>query len=95
LARRHGRGQGERSQGDQQGTRDPFSVAACPQVQSYGAYSGQKRYTDPDPNVQFALMRQARATHGPATKEIIMSMHHTVRKDGSAVAPLETVAGLA
>ena len=52
-------GQGERSQGDQQGTRDPFSVAACPQVQSYGAYSGQKRYTDPDPNVQFALMRQA------------------------------------
>ena len=29
-----------------------------PQVQSYGGYGGQKRYTDPDPNVQFELMRQ-------------------------------------
>jgi hypothetical protein len=29
-----------------------------PQVQSYGTYGGQKRYTDPDPNVQFELMRQ-------------------------------------
>jgi hypothetical protein len=29
-----------------------------PQVQSYGAYGGRKRYTDPDPNVQFELMRQ-------------------------------------
>jgi hypothetical protein len=29
-----------------------------PQVQSYGTYCGQKRYTDPDPNVQFELMRQ-------------------------------------
>jgi hypothetical protein len=29
-----------------------------PQVQSYGTHGGQKRYTDPDPNVQFELMRQ-------------------------------------
>ena len=29
-----------------------------PQLQSYGTYSAQKRYTDPDPNVQFELMRQ-------------------------------------
>jgi hypothetical protein len=29
-----------------------------PQVQSDGGYGGQKRYTDPDPNVQFELMRQ-------------------------------------
>jgi hypothetical protein len=29
-----------------------------PQVQSYGTYGGQKRYTDPDPNVRFELMRQ-------------------------------------
>jgi len=28
------------------------------QVQSYGAHGGRKRYTDPDPNVQFELMRQ-------------------------------------
>jgi hypothetical protein len=28
------------------------------QVQSYGGYGGQKRYTDPDPNVRFELMRQ-------------------------------------
>jgi hypothetical protein len=29
-----------------------------PQVQSYGGYGGQKRYSDPDPNVQFELTRQ-------------------------------------
>jgi hypothetical protein len=32
--------------------------AQAPQVQSYGGYGGQKRYTDPDPNIQFELMRQ-------------------------------------
>ena len=24
----------------------------------YGSYGGQKRYTDPDPNIQFEMMRQ-------------------------------------
>ena len=28
------------------------------QPSSYGAYGGQKRHTDPDPNVQFEMMRQ-------------------------------------
>ena len=28
------------------------------QPSSYGAYGGQKRHTDPDPNVQFDMMRQ-------------------------------------
>ena len=28
------------------------------QPSSYGAYGGQKRYTDPDPNIQFEMMRQ-------------------------------------
>ena len=29
-----------------------------PQATSYDAYGGHKRYTDPDPNVQFEIMRQ-------------------------------------
>ena len=28
------------------------------QPSSYGAYGGHKRYTDPDPNIQFEVMRQ-------------------------------------
>ena len=28
------------------------------QPSSYGAYGGHKRYTDPDPNIQFEMMRQ-------------------------------------
>ena len=28
------------------------------QPSSYGAYGGQKRHTDPDPNVQFEMMQQ-------------------------------------
>ncbi|MGZ5177786.1 MAG: hypothetical protein ACXWCW_26985 [Burkholderiales bacterium] len=30
----------------------------APQATPYDAYGGQKRYTDPDPNVQFEIMRQ-------------------------------------
>jgi hypothetical protein len=28
------------------------------QPPSYGAYGGHKRHTDPDPNIQFEMMRQ-------------------------------------
>jgi hypothetical protein len=34
------------------------------QVQSYGAHGGRKRYTDPDPNVQFELTRQENRRKG-------------------------------
>jgi len=30
----------------------------APQATSSDPYGGQKRYTDPDPNVQFEMMRQ-------------------------------------
>ena len=30
----------------------------APQVTSYAGYGGQKRHTDPDPNVRFEMMRQ-------------------------------------
>ena len=40
-----------------QSSRKP-QTQRSPQVQSYGTYGGPKRYTDPDPNVQFELMRQ-------------------------------------
>jgi hypothetical protein len=30
----------------------------APQATSSDPYGGQKRYTDPDPNVQFDIMRQ-------------------------------------
>jgi hypothetical protein len=35
-----------------------------PQPSSYGAYGGQKRYTDPDPNIQFEMMRQQNWSKG-------------------------------
>ncbi|MEA2958120.1 MAG: hypothetical protein QOJ58_3626 [Alphaproteobacteria bacterium] len=31
---------------------------------SYGGYGGQKRYTDPDPNIQFEMMRQQNWSKG-------------------------------
>jgi uncharacterized protein YdeI (BOF family) len=34
------------------------------QPSSYGAYGGQKRYTDPDPNIQFEMMRQRNWSKG-------------------------------
>jgi hypothetical protein len=34
------------------------------QPSSHGAYGGQKRYTDPDPNIQFEMMRQQNWSKG-------------------------------
>ena len=34
------------------------------QPSSYGAYCGQKRYTDPGPNIQFEMMRQQNWSKG-------------------------------
>jgi hypothetical protein len=34
------------------------------QPSSYGAYGGHKRYTDPDPNIQFEMMRQQNWSKG-------------------------------
>jgi len=34
------------------------------QPSSYGSYGGQKRYTDPDPNIQFEMMRQRNWSKG-------------------------------
>lgn len=34
------------------------------QPSSYGAYGGQKRYTDPDANVRFEMMRQRNWSKG-------------------------------
>jgi hypothetical protein len=34
------------------------------QPSSYGAYGGHKRYTDPDPNIQFEMMRQRNWSKG-------------------------------
>jgi hypothetical protein len=30
----------------------------APQAMPYDAYGGKKRYTDPDPNIRFEMMRQ-------------------------------------
>jgi hypothetical protein len=40
-----------------QSARKTQTQRASPVAQQYG-YPGQKRYTDPDPNVQFELRRQ-------------------------------------
>ena len=34
------------------------------QPSSHGTYVGQKRYTDPDPNIQFEMMRQQNWSKG-------------------------------
>jgi hypothetical protein len=34
------------------------------QPSSYGAYNGHKRYTDPDPNIQFEMTRQQNWSKG-------------------------------
>ena len=36
----------------------PAFAQSAMRPSSYGAYGGHKRYTDPDPNIQFEVMRQ-------------------------------------
>ena len=33
-------------------------IQHAPQAMPYDAYGGKKRYTDPDPNIRFEMMRQ-------------------------------------